>query len=176
MCAPGATALRNSSRNATGFKSTTTTPSSDGNNGRNFLSAVASGPDLLAPGKRIAALPITVKANTSAEFSCNGRENINGTSATTSSSSTNTSINASGEYGGTPHTEAIMMSSISSASVNLNCLAISDNLTRLRSTSHGSITIKPATISVALRGPRRERRRAISYSPRSATDDSRCVL
>ena len=133
----------------------TTTIESSGNSGRTLASAVASGPDVSAPANFIAAWPMVTRANTSAVFSCSGRENTEGTSATTSSSSTNTSINASGEYGGTPHIAAIMMSAINSASVNLNCLAMSASFTRLRSSTHGNITSKPDTRSAALRGPRR---------------------
>ena len=69
--------------------------------------------------------------------------------------SINTSIKASGVYGGTPQTEAISKSSINSVSVRLNCLAIVEIFTRLRCIIHGNITSSPVTRWAALRGPRR---------------------
>ena len=91
----------------------------------------------------------------SALVNCNGREKNVGISATTQPSSMNTSMSASGVYGGTPHTAAICRSAMSSSSLIRNCLATSERRTRLRLMSHGNSTSSPATRSDALRGPRR---------------------
>ena len=121
----------------------------------NFDTAVASTLRDGAPGSFWAARTMATTAYISALVNCSGREKNVGISATTQPSSMNTSMSASGVYGGTPHTAAICRSAMSSSSLIRNCLATSERRTRLRLMSHGNSTSSPATRSDALRGPRR---------------------
>ena len=149
-------ALRSSSRCGSSGKSMCIGASvASGAKRANFDTAVASTLRDGAPGSFWAARTMATTAYISALVNCKGREKNVGISATTQPSSMNTSMSASGVYGGTPHTAAICRSAMSSSSLIRNCLATSERRTRLRLMSHGNSTSSPATRSDALRGPRR---------------------
>ena len=64
------------------------------------------------------------------------------------------SVSSKGVYGGTPHIEAISMSSMRSDSDIENCFAILATDTRSCFISHGSMRSKPLTRTSEDRGPR----------------------